>query len=628
MYRYFFLSLLFTYTLFASSLHINEADSYLVNNYLKYTLDNNNTINNLGNKTWFNSKKSFNTFENWDKAYWTKLTIVNDTNSTQQYYLQVENLPIYHMEFFRQHNNEIEYYEDGAIVKRPKRIFNNTHIIFPVLLEAHEETTIFLKIKNFNKVTIHFTLISLKYMAKNYPINHFLQALFFGAMSILMLYSLLLYIRLKHNFYLHYLLYTVSISFYFLGFFGYISAYFPQYIFLYHLSIGLIAIGLTLFMQSILHIKEKLPLINRLFIFISSYLMLSRFLHMYLLSIDSFFYAQLLFNSVLFFILTYILMLLLSTYYLAYSKQSVIAKVYAVIWSISLLFFLLPPLVYINILSSSTCINYLSEMVFLFEAVSFSFLLNYKIKLLEQEKEIQRNLMIKQTKMASMGEMISLITHQWKQPLSEINGIVMLMEIEQNKNKLTKEKLHYRLDQIEESTSYLAKTINDFMYLFSENKTLTSFPLQQAIKEALNLALISNTKTININYSKKTEVTLLGYKSELIQALLIVLNNAIEAINIQETKHPQIDIAITEKNSMVSIKIEDNAGGIDESILEKIFTPYFTTKQALDGTGLGLYILKIIIEESMHGKAYMYNGEKGAMCHIKIPKSLDVKKKI
>jgi signal transduction histidine kinase len=244
----------------------------------------------------------------------------------------------------------------------------------------------------------------------------------------------------------------------------------------------------------------------------------------------------------------------------------------------------------------------------------------YSLKI-NKEKQEQEKILIIQSKLASMGEMISLIAHQWRQPLSTINGVVINIDVDNRKKILSDEVLDEHLNQIENTTAYLSKTINDFTDFFSKNKKSEAFYMRDIIKQTEDLTVISSHKNIEIVYTEKDEIMVVGYSSELIQSLLILLNNAIYACqnNLENIDHGKVIIYAYEEKGHVFITVEDNGGGINKKDIQKIFDPYFTTKDKENGTGLGLYILRLIVEDSMYGKIFVDNGKNGAIFTIKIP---------
>jgi len=242
----------------------------------------------------------------------------------------------------------------------------------------------------------------------------------------------------------------------------------------------------------------------------------------------------------------------------------------------------------------------------------------YHTKEIRREKKQQDSVLVKQSKLASMGEMIALIAHQWRQPLSTINGIVLNIDIDHRKGDLNSENLDHLLNQIEERTAYLSKTISDFTEFFSQNKRRDTFYIKEIIVKAKQLTVSEN---VIIVYKDLKTIQFTGYKSELIQSLLILLNNAIYACqkNMESIESGVINIESSLTNNRLKLTIEDNGGGVDTKDLKTIFNPYFTTKDAQHGTGLGLYILKLIVEDSMNGKVYVNNGKKGAIFTLEIP---------
>ena len=253
--------------------------------------------------------------------------------------------------------------------------------------------------------------------------------------------------------------------------------------------------------------------------------------------------------------------------------------------------------------------------------ISLIFLI-YNLRVINKEQKEQETLLIRQSKLASMGEMISLIAHQWRQPLSAINGVVLQLDIDYRKEKLHPERLETHLDEIEKITAYLSRTIHDFTSFFAINKETVNFFVEDTITQAINLTSISSYKNIEITSNPKEIIELVGFKSELIQSLLVLLNNAIFACakkSYLEEFKGEIVIDTYRLKNHIYISVSDNAGGIPKEHLKKIFDPYFTTKEKSGGTGLGLYILKLIVEDSMNGKVLVKNGTQGAIFTLQIP---------
>ena len=239
-----------------------------------------------------------------------------------------------------------------------------------------------------------------------------------------------------------------------------------------------------------------------------------------------------------------------------------------------------------------------------------------------EQREEQEQMLLRQCRMANMGEMLDSIAHQWRQPLMHINSILMNMDsalesIEEGKggnkgtNKGDKKKyLENKIDDVASLTSHMSQTIEDFRDLFKIESEQTEFPLDLAINDVLVL-MKNSFKDIELIKQIESDLSITGYRGELIQVIIILLSNAVEALNIRQVKEKKISIKIESHNEKISIITEDNAGGISSENINSIFDPYFTTKEQSGGTGLGLYIAKIIIEQKMGGNIAVSNTETG-----------------
>jgi len=249
--------------------------------------------------------------------------------------------------------------------------------------------------------------------------------------------------------------------------------------------------------------------------------------------------------------------------------------------------------------------------------VALLLLLGFIYYHLKQRKQ-QRLLLEKQTKLASMGSMIGNIAHQWRQPLSRINSNITVMKSLLHTDSVDREFLEKKLNNIEDNTQYMSETIEDFMNYFHPDKEKTHFLLRQCIDKALNLTGISD-KDIEVSIIADKEIELYTYKKELTQVILIILNNTIDNFKIKSISAPKIKINFQKVSKKVTLSIHDNGGGIKEKELDRIFEPYYTTKFEHEGTGLGLYMAKMLIENSMNGELRVKNTNNGAFFEIELP---------
>jgi len=230
--------------------------------------------------------------------------------------------------------------------------------------------------------------------------------------------------------------------------------------------------------------------------------------------------------------------------------------------------------------------------------------------------------MLHQSRMASMGEMIENIAHQWRQPLSQINSAILLLDGVLKKENIKNDCIEEKLLEIESLTMFMSHTIDDFKNFLEPDKTVVVYSLDDTIEYVVKIV-----KSVLIRYEIKWEyiyknITLKGYPNELQQVILVIVNNAIEHLLLNSVENPKIVIESKMMENNVFISIEDNAGGIDIQIIRKIFHPYFTTKKSKNGNGIGLYMSKIMIEDSMKGTLSVENINKGVRFTIQIPKEI------
>ena len=250
--------------------------------------------------------------------------------------------------------------------------------------------------------------------------------------------------------------------------------------------------------------------------------------------------------------------------------------------------------------------------------------LENKIKDEIKKNTEQQMILMQQSKLVQMGEMIENIAHQWRQPLAEINSIVLLIDQELTKNNFLDENMEEKLSEIESITHYMSGTINDFKNFFDTNKKKETFNIYKNVIKTLNIInkRISYYEIkVDLNMNKEREI--FGYSNELNQVLLIVINNSIDAFIQRNIVNPLITISLKENKESIILYIKDNALGIDNQIINKVFDPYFSTKHKSQGTGLGLYISKMIIEKSLNGKILMLNEKDGICIIIEIPQGKD-----
>jgi len=229
------------------------------------------------------------------------------------------------------------------------------------------------------------------------------------------------------------------------------------------------------------------------------------------------------------------------------------------------------------------------------DSIILSLAISYKFKLLEEDRRTQQTLLLQQSRLASMGEMISIIAHQWRQPLNFLS--FSLMNIKKN-TKGAEQTIKEASDQLQ----YMSKTIDNFSNFYNPSKAKEEFDIKSACENVITIANAS------VEIKELNPFSFYGNKNEFEQVVLNIVNNAKDA-----KEDAKIEIIIDSP----TIKISDDAGGIDKKHIDKIFEPYFSTKKQNDG--IGLYIAKTIIEKEMGGKLSVENKNKGSIFKITLP---------
>ena len=238
-------------------------------------------------------------------------------------------------------------------------------------------------------------------------------------------------------------------------------------------------------------------------------------------------------------------------------------------------------------------------------------------KLIEQHK-----LILVQSKNVAIGEMIGNIAHQWRQPLSVISTCATGLILEKESGLLNDKRLIKSLYNIHEHTRHLSKTIDTFRNYLNTTKEYCEVIFQDSIKESLRIldsTFKNNFITLKTNIDEIEPIKIKLVKGEFSEVLINILNNAKDVLLIEKVTSPWIELLVKKESDKIIVTIEDNAGGIDPKIIDRIFEPYFTTKHKSQGTGLGLHMSYKIVTESLKGSIYVKNTNNGAKFFIEIP---------
>lgn len=221
---------------------------------------------------------------------------------------------------------------------------------------------------------------------------------------------------------------------------------------------------------------------------------------------------------------------------------------------------------------------------------------------------------------ANVYEIMENIAHQWRQPLAQINATVGMIDNILYKKDIHDPDLEEKLKEIEKLTKYMSNTIEDFKLQFDNKETQEAFKLDTLLEDSI--AVVSqNFKDNEIEIVQNYEKDLyLHYpQNKLKQIIIVLLNNSKDALLTRNTFGAKVEITLAKIDEKYLISINDNAGGITKSVMEKMFEPYYTTKHSSEGSGIGLYLAKKIIEENYQGRLEVKNQGKGSCFTIELP---------
>ncbi len=253
----------------------------------------------------------------------------------------------------------------------------------------------------------------------------------------------------------------------------------------------------------------------------------------------------------------------------------------------------------------------------------YLFVINRRLKaeMREKEKAMARVVKLRDSKLNEMTKMISMIAHQWKQPLNSLSILIQSLKIKQKKGMLDDASIEYFYEKSTRQIDLMAKTVDDFRDLFKISEKRETFDLGAMMDElTVTLQPELSRHGIRVNlHAGNGDFLVHSYRSMLFQIVMNIVNNAKDALaeSAEEDKRIEITLARTEEGRVISVR--DNGGGIPEEIIDRIFDPYFSTKRKKNGTGLGLYMSKLILEEKMKGVIRVENVGGGALFSIVIP---------
>ncbi|MEN8146513.1 MAG: hybrid sensor histidine kinase/response regulator [Campylobacterota bacterium] len=262
------------------------------------------------------------------------------------------------------------------------------------------------------------------------------------------------------------------------------------------------------------------------------------------------------------------------------------------------------------------------KIIIYHELLAYTHILEQKIAEQGNQIDRQNDYLAQQNRLANMGEMVNNIAHQWRQPLNRINSNIAVINTILSSDHMDLETVLSKIENIKKNTLYMSDTVEGCINFFHPGKRKTRFNIKDVLTKALDL-IEPRLKNIDISFSCQEEIWVNSFEKEYQQVILTILHNAIDNFELKNIQNRAIQIFIESIDNSSRLRILDNGGGIHQDDIEEVFKPYFTTKFGKKGSGIGLYMSKMLVETSMGGELLTKNIDEGACFGIKLARGAD-----
>ena len=599
-----------------NALDLNYKSSSIENFELEYLVDKKKSMHFLEvlNAN-FAPIKSVNGFNGNIGTLWYKLELHNLTQLDKSLFLHNDfayfskEITIYEV-INKQLINQFLY---NIIDSTSSNKLTGSTIIHPIYIKANSTLTLYIKNEAMVSSIVNFKIYDNYHSMNSLTNKTFASNIIIAILISLASYNLMFYFFNRRKDFLYYSIYLTNAALGLMYMYGTIFNNFHLYgksTYYFNITMMLVPLFLVLFLKTTFGIKKLSKKITKLFNFV---IYIALFIVVYALLFD----LALAFEFGKFNFIYSFLLIIYFSYYL-FKIDHAMKKVFLVAYLTYIVGMLISLLAISGVVNINFFTFHASGIALVFEAILFSYIIHYHMKTLEQEIIKQKEIIISKNKKAQLGEMISAITHQWKQPLSAIGSIITLLEFKlHKKEELKPQEIEDKLSQVHVNISFLNETIDDFKDFFNPKKVLEKHNIQEIIQKAI---LLSEDDTLMKQITITTDIefsnNILVYKNELLHIILNIIQNSKEAFKSSNEDIKIIKIIGYNIDTKVYIDIIDNAGGISEETLPHIFNEYYTTKKQKSGSGLGLYLSKYILEDHLKGSIEVKNIQGGAMFRI------------
>ncbi len=642
-----FLFFLFSSLVFAQeALHIQQSKNpYAVGKYTSYFVDtsNNLTLKDVQKKTFTPYTKAIINFGFLQPTYWFQFHVTFDKAvDGSKWWLDINYPLLNYVDLYAFDENKVLLFhkKGGDLIAQSHKDVQENRILFSLPNQCKKKYTLYMRVQTSGSLFVPLNIISTKALIKEIHLSQILSGIYYGTLLILILYSSMTFFYSKEKIYLLYIAFVFSYALWQLSFDGQGAYYFwndnfwmvekGTAFFIYSSTVTLI-----IFSQALIQSKNHITKYHNILLQPLKYIALIG-----LFASVVFPYKYTIIAGALLGVFTPIVLFMAGI--LVAKKGYYGMRFFVVGWGIFLVATVLFSLSKFGIISGYTITKYGQQIGSAVDLVLLSIALAYRFKQLQDEytqklkdytKNLEQqveaalikerakdNLLIEQSKLASMGEMMEQIAHQWRQPLNNIGLINQDIYFKKQLNNLSDddfEKLH---EQIDANIAYLSDTINNFRMYYQKGQEKEVYTLDDAMQTVIHITEATfKYYHINIILHKNANAVVKTIKSDIFQVLLNILNNAKDALIENAIEKKTITITIKTDAQNAYVHILDNAGGISSTFIDNIFDSYFSTKDKDKGTGIGLYMAKTLVEEKMQGKLSVSNQGDGACFVVQLP---------
>ncbi len=639
-----FFLLLHTFLYGYDILKIKEDNNfYNVGKHLSYCTDKkgNYNISDVMKMKFKTYNKSIANFGFLSSVYWFKLKFSYDKRMVdKKWFFSIENPLLNYVDLYLFNNKQKLLFKKQSGNLRKNSEFYKDTLLFDLPSDKNDIYTLYIRVKTSGSMFVPMRIVDSKILLKSTHLHQTLSGVYYGVLFVLILYNLITFLYTKEKVYLFYVFFVISYALWQLSFdgLGVLYMWSENYwmrekgtTFFIYTSV----FSLLIFSQTLLKAKRNIPKINKFFLVPLKYITILGIVMVVFLPYK----YTIVFGAILSIIVPATLFI---GGIVVLNKDYFSVRLFVLGWGVFLVSTILFTLSKFDLIPGYVIMKYGQQIGSVVDMILLSGALADRLKRLEEEyttklknhnldltkrvKEILKQerkkdkMLIEQSRLASMGEMIEQIAHQWRQPLNNIGLLNQDLFFKKELNTLKDEDFYKAHTQIDSNLQYMSNTIDDFRSYYKSDKKVEIYTLYGAINTILNImeASFKHSK-IELILDVDKNVKVKNVKNEFYQVVLNILNNAKDALLINNVVDKMVYIKVKYDDKCAYMEIHDNAGGIPKNIINKIFDPYFTTKFSKQGTGIGLYMSKMIVENNMAGELSVENIENGACFYIKLP---------